>query len=103
LVSAIALAGNRHYYQSNAITGWCTCRARSQDPIEFPCPTVEVIITDAQGKELSRAQTSSEFAFRVQKDRPYRLQVRSDKFRVESPLAKDVFLGDDVLVRMIRK
>lgn len=104
VASGIALALNRDYYKTKALTGQCLCRASEDSPIELPCPALDVVISDAKGKELSRVQTQNgEFAFRVQPKVTYRLRIEAARYRVTAPAPGNLALGDDVILHLVRE
>ncbi len=104
VAAGIALASNRDYYKSVAITGRCVCVNKPSDTIEFPCPPLEVVLKDLKGHELTRVQPfNGDFAIRVQKEVAYRIQVVSEKFKADPPPSHNLYLGDDVIIRLVRK
>lgn len=105
VASAIALAANRDYYKSSALTGKCLCRDSAGENLALPCGNVTVVITDPAGKPLTRTQTASgEFAFRVQPKASYRLEIESDRYRLEKRKPdREYQLGDDVILHLVRK
>jgi hypothetical protein len=101
--AGIALAANRDYYKSTAITGLVFCRSATAETIEIPCSNAQVMLADSKGHQLTSVQTNrGEFAFRVEKSRPYRLKVSAPGYVPAAPLPKEAYLGDDLVIHLKR-
>jgi hypothetical protein len=104
LLAGIDLAFNRDYYKGIAITGKCICKNKLNDTIDFPCNNVEVALTDPKGKTLAQIQPrDGEFAFRVPKDKEFRVIIKSPNYRMKSEMSQALRQGDDIILTLFKK
>lgn len=101
IATGIALAANRDYYKSVAITGKVICRSSPHDPIQFPCNNVEVMLIDSAGKTLTQVEPNAgEFAFRVPEKKPFHLKISSTHYRMKPDTTKPLMRGDDIILNL---
>jgi len=102
--SALSLAQNPDYYKKSTVGGRCLYEAPIGSTLEIPCLNVTVTLSDFQGHEINRFNSSNgDFEFFVEKNKDYRLSVVSEKYAMATQDIGPVSMGDDVIIRLFPK
>jgi len=93
LVSSVA---DPDYLRKSLIGGYCRIKNDASN-IEVPCPNVSVVLSDSNGKELSRALTQGRrFSFPVERGKQYAISIDSPKLRMKPERLFPLVAGDEV-------
>jgi len=101
--TGIVIPTNPDFYRPRTIRGICNIGGDGQ-MFGVPCRNLTIILNDAAGKEITRAQTadSGEFAFYVQKEKNYSISTDSSKYQFINAFKRPLIMGDVVDLKIKR-
>ncbi|MEW6058151.1 MAG: hypothetical protein AB1540_16210 [Bdellovibrionota bacterium] len=101
-VTAASLSANPEFYRKSTIGGRCILKSSASDRLGLPCVNLVLVLSEVDGKEVSRRPTSQkgEFLFPVEKNKKYALAVASEKLKAASDLKGPFVMGDEVVLTL---
>lgn len=82
-----------------SISGRCVIKQDSN--IEVPCPSLKVVLVNAEGQAISSHQTEQgRFSFTSPGKGPYHIRVESERFELSKASHGRIHAGDNVIVEV---